>query len=172
MSWFKRTPLVVLLLLTGCGFHPLHGTGGQRSATVPELSAIKINTIADRTGQMVRNALLDRLTPTGEPQKPRYLLQVTMNESKQSLGILKDETSSRANFVLTASFALIDLKGQTLYSASTSSQASYNILNEHYASTASERNARDRTTTEVADAIYIQLSSYFSRLKSAGGKAP
>ncbi len=175
MWWFNPRKLVLaalLVLLAGCGFHPMHATDGKRSPTVPELSDTKILLIADRSGQLVRNALLDRLTPKGEPEKPRYILRVTLNEGRQGLGILKDETASRANYLLSAGFVLYEAKGKVLYSGSAGSQASFNILDEHYASTASEKNARDRTAIDVAEAIYVQLSAYFSRLNSTTGKAP
>lgn len=171
MSSSRRALLVMLssaMLLTGCGFHPLHGKSSANKSTADELSRIKIQIIADRSGQMVRNELLDLLTPMGEPAKPRYTLRVTLNESKQSLGILKDETASRSNFVLTASFALMTLPdGKTLYGSAVTSQASYNILEQHYASTSAEKNARERTAKEVAQGIELQLSSYFSRVQSA-----
>ncbi|TAN59180.1 MAG: hypothetical protein EPN26_00405, partial [Rhodospirillales bacterium] len=165
MWWFNPRKLVVpllLLLLAGCGFHPLHATDGKRSPTVPELASVKVLSIADRSGQLVRNALLDRLTPKGEPEKPRYILKVTLNEGRQGLGILKDETASRANYLLSAGFVLYEAKGRVVYSGSANSQASFNILDEHYASTSSEKNARDRTAVEVAEAIHVQLSAYFS----------
>ncbi len=163
--------LLAMLALSACGFQPLHGGKGKQSATVPEMAHIKILTIADRSGQLVRNELFDRLTPLGQPEKPAYILNVRLSESKQSLGILKDETASRANYVLNAGFSLTNMNGGTLYSSSTSSQASYNILAEHYASTASEKNARDRTAEEVADAIAMQLAAYFSRARVAKEQA-
>ncbi|CAA6604865.1 conserved exported hypothetical protein [Rhodospirillaceae bacterium LM-1] len=163
--------LLATLALSACGFQPLHGGKGKQSATVPEMSHIKIAMIADRSGQLVRNALLDRLTPLGQPEKPAYILNVRLSESKQSLGILKDETASRANFILSAGFALTNKEGGTLYSSTSSSQASYNILTEHYASTASEKNARDRTAEDVADAIAMQLAAYFSRARVAKEQA-
>jgi LPS-assembly lipoprotein len=163
---------LVALALNACGFHPLHGKEGVRSATVPEMAAIKIDIIADRSGQLVRNELLDNLTPKGQPTKPLYLLRVTQNETRQSLGILKDETASRANYTLATSFSLMDFKtGRLLYSGTASSQASFNILDEHYASTASEKNARDRTASEVADSITTQIAAYFSRTRATQAPA-
>lgn len=174
MSWFRRASLLICLpaalALSGCGFHPLYGKDGGKSSTVPELAAIKIDTIADRTGQLVHNALLDRLTPKGKPAKPKYTLRVTLSESKQSLGILKDETASRSNYVLSANFVLSNMDGSVLYSSAAGSQASYNILSEHYASTASEKDARDRTAVEIAEAISTQLAAYFSRAREPQGK--
>lgn len=176
MWWFKRAfslfCLLALLAPAACGFRPLHGTRGANSATVPEMAEIKILTIADRTGQQVRNHLLDLLTPKGPPDKPRYFLNVTLSENKQSLGILKDETASRANYILNATFSLTSGEGNTLYSSNTGSQASYNVLSEHYASTSSEKNARDRTANEVAEAISMQIAAYFSRRQEAAKAAP
>lgn len=175
MSWSRRafllTCLPAALALSGCGFHPLYGKDDGRSSTVPDLASIKIETIADRTGQLVQGALMDRLTPKGKPAKPKYFLRVTLSETKQGLGILKDETASRTNYVLRANFSLTDKDGRSLYNSTASSQASFNILSEHYASTSSERDARDRTTVEIADAITAQLAAYFSRARDPQDKA-
>lgn len=167
---FLSICLPAALALSGCGFHPLYGKEDGKSSTVPDLASIKIDTIADRTGQLVQSALLDRLTPKGKPAKPKYHLHVTLSETRQGLGILKDETASRSNYVLIANFVLSNRDGQNLYSSTASSQASYNILTEHYASTASEKDARDRTAVEIADAITSQLAAYFSRARDPQGK--
>jgi LPS-assembly lipoprotein len=169
-SLIKIVVLGATLLLGACGFHPLHGKDGGKADTVPEMSAIKIGLITDRTGQILRNELLDLLTPKGQPERPVYQLNVTISESKSGLGILKDEMASRANYSLNSSFNLVDYKtGKTLYSSQASSQASFNILSEHYASTSSEQNARERTAKEVAENISMQISAFFSRSKAAQG---
>lgn len=167
MSSRERPSFVLLVLaatlLAGCGFHPLNARQDGSASTVRELADIKIATIADRSGQLLHNALLERLTPAGGSSKPKYLLTVSLSDSKQEIGILKDETSSRANYNAFATFTLADKAGAALYRSAASSQVSYNILGEHYASTVAETNARDRAMGELAESISRQLSAFFAR---------
>ena len=53
------------LILTGCGFQPLYGakSGAKQSASVTTMAAIDVAPITDRAGQVLRNGLLDRITP-------------------------------------------------------------------------------------------------------------
>jgi len=50
-------------LLGGCGFRPLYapGTGGVDSAVARELAAVEVPVMAERSGQLMRQALQDRL---------------------------------------------------------------------------------------------------------------
>ena len=66
----KSLLLFALLLLTACGFRPLYGGAGTDDSVsgqtlTRETAAIFIDEISDRTGQVLRRALSDRLTPRG-----------------------------------------------------------------------------------------------------------
>ena len=74
-----------------------------------------VDLIADRTGQMLRNELLDRLHPRGgRAAAKRYTLRVDLAESLQDLAIRKDDVATRANLRLTASFSVVSLDGGTV----------------------------------------------------------
>ncbi|MCM0018613.1 MAG: hypothetical protein NBV67_01330, partial [Tagaea sp.] len=64
-------------ILAGCGFEPLHRATARGSAA-DSLAAIRIDPIADRSGQILRNYLLDRLSPRGTPARPDYVLRVRL----------------------------------------------------------------------------------------------
>ena len=61
--------LAALLVLSGCGFEPLYGRFGD-SSIADDLARIKIQAIGGRSGQLLRNHLLDGLTPKGELTRP------------------------------------------------------------------------------------------------------
>src|SRR5690606_19133255 len=75
-----------VLALSGCGYRPVYG---EQSAAVSgdgarsNLGSVKVLGIADRRGQILRNYLLDRMTPRGEPATPRYILSVTTTEGRR-----------------------------------------------------------------------------------------
>ena len=69
-----------LVLLVGCGFEPLYVqkkhdnawyfNGEFDTSISSEMSQIKVEAIAERFGQIVRNELIDSLTPRGVPAIP------------------------------------------------------------------------------------------------------
>ena len=157
-------PGVVCLLLgaavalSACGFKPLYG----RSET-QALSPIRIAPLADRIGQQMHNLLRDRLNPDGQPRDPVYRLDVAIGEARQELGIRKDETASRANLILSASFTLHELESnRVLLQGRTSSVNSFNILTNQFATDFSEADARERALRELSDNIRVRLGIYFS----------
>ena len=164
MSWFKSLAGLLVLFLTGCGFQPMNSQYSNRP-TVPEMATVKIALIDDRMGQELRNALLDRLNPKGEPERPLYVLKVSLSKGSSELGVRKDDTATRANLKATANIALSDAKGNPLLSDTVSSTASYNIMEARYATTAAERNAEQRAAIDLADMIYARVAAYFSRNK-------
>jgi len=160
---------VLALVLSACGFQPLYGparTGGLSSTE--QMAAVRIAPLPDRIGQQMHNLLRDRLNPAGQPRDPTYELRLTLNEAKQELGIRKDETASRANLILAASFSLLEVgSGRLLLQGQASSTNSYNILNSQFATTYAESNARSRGLREISDDIRTRLGIYFAGTANA-----
>ncbi|MCH8002426.1 MAG: hypothetical protein IIA34_12305 [Proteobacteria bacterium] len=177
MWWCKNIPgerllgpgVVCLLLgaavaLPACGFKPLYGRSEtQALSPVDHMAAIRIAPLADRIGQQMHNLLRDRLNPYGQPRDPVYRLDVAIAEARQELGIRKDETASRANLILSASFTLRKLESErVLLQGRTSSVNSFNILTNQFATDFSEADARGRALRELSDNIRVRLGIYFS----------
>ena len=153
------------LALSACGFTPLYGgAGGQAMSPVDHMAAIRIAPLPDRTGQQMHNLLRDRLNPIGQPREPVYALSLRLSESRQELGIRKDETATRANLNLAVQFTLSSVQtGDPLYRGHVNAASSYNILTSPFATGFSEADARSRGLRELADAIRTRLGIYFSR---------
>jgi LPS-assembly lipoprotein len=66
-----------LLSMGACGFEPLYGKRADGTMVADELASVQVAVIADRSGQQLRNILLDRISRTGQPVDPRYQLAVT-----------------------------------------------------------------------------------------------
>lgn len=151
------------LTLGACTFRPLlHATGddGVRS----ELEAVSITGLDGRLGQLVRNALLDELNPTGADVPSRYILQVDLQRSAQELGIQLDNVITRFNLMLTARFQLLDSRsGDLLYQSQVQRIASYNVSRQPYATLAAEVDAERRIAREVGDNISTLLAVHFAR---------
>jgi len=151
--------------LGACGFQPLYGDGGARSAS-GELAAVHINTIPDRNGQMLHNFLLDRINPQGRPGDPRYVLDIRLTESKASLGIIKDSSSTLAQIASVANYTLRDLKAnKTLQTGRSRSVTSYNIVQSDFATLAAEKDARERTLRELSEDITTKVAVFLASRK-------
>lgn len=104
------------------------------------------------------------MTPKGPPRVAAYVLNVTISESKQSLGIRKDATATRANLIITANFVLIDAQAsKNLLNGTVQSINSYNILDADFATLSAESDARRRASRDLATEIQSRLSIFLSQ---------
>lgn len=163
MSWFRATALAACLaILGGCGFQPLYGQR-DRGSVAAELAAVKIKLIENRIGQQLRNFLLDRLNPRGEPATAIYDLTIALEESRENLAIRKDETATRANLTLRANYVLERAAtGEILVEGFIRSVTSYDIVDSDFATLSAESDARKRAVREISEDIKIRLGIYFS----------
>jgi LPS-assembly lipoprotein len=154
---------IALAGLTGCGFRPLHAQADDGASVTTDLSSVRIEPLRDRVGQQMHNFLRDRLNPRGQPVSPSYSLRVELTEIVSETGVRRDETATRANLRVNALFSLFDLGGgEALFAGRSSSTTSYDILENPFATTVSEEDARERALREVADDIQTRLSIYFT----------
>ena len=174
MGRARAAGLVAMLLVAGlvpggCGFRTLYGSG-QPGSISSNLSQIRISPIADRRGQMLRNELVERLTPKGPPRSPRWRLDVRLDESYENTGILKNESVTRVNMRLVATYALVDMKAdKTVMVRSTRSLASYNVPLSEFATVVGQRDAEARAISEVADEIRTRIAIFLDQ--AAAGQA-
>lgn len=154
--------------LGGCGLRPLYGppssSKGQETSNSEEaLSAIRVNLIPDRKGQLLRNNLISLLTPKGQPRKPLYILKVTLDENTQALGILKDATFSRSQMTYTATFQLLEFSTKKpLFTNSTFVVSNYNVITANeFATIISAGDVQDRSLVLLAEQIMRELATYF-----------
>ncbi len=154
-----------LLMLGACGFHPMYGKANH-GAVVPEIAAVGIGIIPDRSGQQLRNMLLDRLTPAGAPAEPRYTLDIALSEARQELGIREDETATRANLIVNARYTLTHVPTRTvLIEGRTRSINSFDIVTSEFATLIAERDARERGLRVISNAIAARLAAYFDHVR-------
>jgi LPS-assembly lipoprotein len=153
-----------LLALPGCGFQPLYGPSGTgQSSTTDDLAAVRVVPLTDRIGQQFHNMLLDRLNPKGQSSRPDYALNVKLTKTINKVAIRKDETASRANMILRASFILRDQETtEALLRGDLRSINSYNILDSQFPTYVSEADAVERGLRELSDDLRIRLAVYFS----------
>ncbi len=173
MLWSDRAgPLAAALLALGmlasCGFEPLYARH-ESGSTVADMAATKIDRIEDRIGQQLRNFLLDRLNPRGRPAKALYTLSVALTEIRQDLAIRKDETATRANLIMSATYDLVEIEsGDRLLRATSTVTTSFNIVKSDFGSISAENDARRRGVREISDEVRHRLAVYFNGRRKRG----
>lgn len=157
-----------LAALSACGLRPLYGGDeGKPRAGAPaggvrgDLAAIKIATIAERGGQVLRNALLDHLTPEGEPRQPLYHLVVTRAETEETPLRRLDEVAMLQVLRVSATWSLRDPAGTTLTNGVSRTVARFDLTRSQPATEAARENARERSARDLAEDIRVKLALYF-----------
>ena len=151
------------LLLNGCGFRPLYGRRGTDPAAI-EVTSIAIGRVTDRLDQNLRNDLIERLTPFGEPARPRYGLAIKTGQSSGALAIQSNSTITRFNLTINATFILTELhSGEVLFRGNTNAVGSYDAVRSDFATLTAEQDSARRTVREVAEDIRAQISAFFAR---------
>lgn len=165
------TLIVAALAVTGCGFSPVHGkyaNGGASSTVSQALDSVYIDTIPDRSGQKLRNMLVDRFYKTGAKNaaSAQYRLTVTrLQENIYGLGIAKDAAATRSQIKQNLTFELRrmnDPAGTPLLRRSITAISSFNTLASQYTTLVTEEDARDQTIGDLAQQISTMLEGYFS----------
>ena len=154
--------ICAIFLLTGCGFRPLYQESW--ADTQMHLSRIKIQTIADREGQLLHNKLSTLLTPHGASRTPLYSLSTSLTFGTRGIAIQKDASTSQEAIDLTFHITLTDHKtGSVLYSSNETLSVDNSIsISSPYSNLVEERNARRRLAEEAAQSIRLHLASFFS----------
>lgn len=157
-----------LLLVASCGFEPLYGNrDAPGDAVFNDFHQIKIATIPERTGQMLRNELLDKLNYRGEPSQPRYELKVSVKEERRDVLVRSDELATAADLTLIATYELLDRANSNAVVAKGAPRSinRYNVLASPYATLNSAEDARRRAAKQLAEDIRARLAVYFSSIK-------
>lgn len=167
------------MLLVGCGFEPLYvqrdtaGSwyfGGKTDTSITaEMAQIKIDTIADRFGQQLRNDLLDLITPRGAPKDPQYRLKVKLVDKhvvQQAMRRDITATSERVSYRVT--YELLK-ESKTLVKGDSIAYVSYDIMANPYSTTMAQKKTETDAAKIIANDIALRLGAYFHSRQSDKG---
>ncbi|MCQ8239273.1 hypothetical protein [Rhizosaccharibacter radicis] len=156
-------PLAGLLLLAGCGFRPLYGKN-EPAAAERQLPAIYVESIPERGGQLLRQALQQRLAGAAESRPQIYTLTVGLGGSSEAVGIHSDNTSGRTRVTGSAHWVLMTTYPAPMALAQGDARTvdGFNVINEQYfASTIAGETTQARVAANLADTITTQVASWF-----------
>ncbi len=149
--------------VSGCGFHPLYAPGGKQSTS---MQSVYVDIIANRSGQLLRQALQSRLEGTDDDVAKRYTLSVQFSEAVESLGIQSDNSNTRMRDIGRADWALFPLGSSTnvLATGKVRSVDGYNVIDEQYFyMDLSEEATQRRLADALADQIVTGIGVYFTK---------
>ena len=162
----RFTFLMLLLLLSACGFAPQYGEMARPAAQpAAALNQVALPTLADRDGQFLRNALIDRFYRGGMPSAPAYILKLTGPDINiLNFDITVDAEATRRQVRANTKLSLLDkATGAILLARDLRAITSYNVLESEYATLVTERSATEAALNDLARQIETQLTLYFNR---------
>lgn len=175
----KYCLLICFLFVAACGFEPLYVQkkgnglwyfGGDFDSSITnEMAQIKVEIISERFGQLVRNQLLDVLTPLGQPKNPKYRLYVSLNSKDiAQQAMRRDITATRERVKYTVSYHL-DSENETLLNGDSIAFVSYDILANPYSTTMAQKKTEADAAKIVANDIAMRLGAYFHTVYTKKG---
>ena len=153
-------------ILSACRITPLYDTRTPDN-TVSRMERISIPPVTGEDGVWgirLRNRLLDRLTPRGAPDDPRYSLNITLLTPKR-IDYTLDRYGTATSYALRvgANYELVETgTRRQIISGAVSSSSSYPILRDQHSSETLRNNAQRLTIEDLADQIYIAIAAWFS----------
>lgn len=160
---FAGFTLAAMAPLGACGFRPLLAEADGESVR-GQLAAVHVKGLNSRLGQQLRIALEDNLDPISSNTPTLYDLRIRLRRSNKALAIQLDNTITRFNLTLSASFNLKRSEdNQLLYRSRVRRVASYNVRRAPFATLTARQDAERRAAKELADDIRTLLALHFQR---------
>ena len=170
---------LITLVLVSCGFEPLYvekksdsmwyyGSDFDNSIS-QEMAQIKIQPIEDRFGQVMRNELMDLLTPKGTPKEPKYRLYVNLvSKDVSDQALRSDITATRKKVRYRVSYYMMEnneriLKGDSI------AYTGYDILANPYSTTMAQKSGDQDAAKIIANDVALRIGAYFHSVVTKRG---
>lgn len=158
--------------VAGCAPHPLYAPNAFGNApagsdsVLAQLRQVQVPLLPDREGQILRQALQDRLYGGETPVLSRYNLSVSIGINQIGLGIQGDSTITYVRFIATAPWSLTsqdDPDHKVLVSNTAQASDSLNAFdNQPFGQELETNVVNARLANAIADQIVTRLAHYFT----------
>jgi LPS-assembly lipoprotein len=148
-------PLLLPVALAACQLAPVYsgGTAGQAQTM---LSGIEVAPIADKAGFLVRDRLIERMNPSGNPV---LKLDVALDDNIIGFGVRGDNSIIRERRTLRARYRVTEIAtGAVLLDTTASADAGVDVVSSEYAVVAAEATALERLSKDIADQIVARVA--------------
>ena len=154
---------IALLALTGCGFKPMYAPSSNAGGAV--IGAVTVPEVPGKSGHAFRTELTRLLDAEGRNGGEPRRLDITMSEKVNALGLRVDESATRADMIVAATYTFYDLNGSKLVEGLVTATASYDIPLAAYAAAAAQDDARERAGVLLAQNLRIDLAIRLQRAR-------
>lgn len=165
MSWSRRELLRFGALMTaaglgGCGaYRPLYGSGDAGTGA-NVLERVELGNMANRSGQLLRNSLIDHFYHGDYPAQTDYRLEAQITTNQTSLALRNDSSSERTAISTTVVFQLVEKKtGKLLLNAASTSDTGVAGIDQQYGVRAAQDAALERTLKRIAEDITLRVAT-------------
>ena len=136
-------PALLVFGLAGCGFSPMYGENAPGATSGHYIGPVTIDEIPGKAG-FVFKAELEKLLQVESGPGPVRRLTVKVVDVIGGLGFRVDESATRSDVIMYASYVLKDANDKTVLSGSASSTASYDVPSSAYGEISAQDDARER----------------------------
>lgn len=159
---------MMLVGVAGCGFAPVYGP--QAALAGVGLGGIDVPVLGGRDGQLLRQALQERLAQTADGGPIRYDLVISYSVANEGIATQRDTSTTRNRLTGRATWYLVtqDSQRRTVASGFARCGDGYNPIDiQYFANQLEEEVVRRRIAEQVADQLVQQLA--LARPVKAGG---
>jgi LPS-assembly lipoprotein len=158
---FIAVALALVAFVSGCGWAPLYADR-DAGPVAAELREVQVAPIAERIGQNLERALRTAVDPSGAPSPKRYALGVTLQVTKQNLGITTQGLGTLGRTDVYARFVLKDIKsGKQLFAGNSHFNVSFDLLANGYSNVVAQNDSEIRVVDELRDDLLTRLIVFF-----------
>ena len=130
------------------------------------MTKVEIAAIPDRSGFLVRQALVNRFGTV--VADPRYRLEVELDDQILAFGVRGDNSAARERRTLRARYRLVEIAtNAVVVDATAGSDAGIDRVSSNYAVVAAETTALERLSTEIARQIAARIARYAQAVGTA-----
>lgn len=162
----KHVILLILLVLSACGFRPIYGdVGDQNIEMASYLTAIEVESASGELGNRLKIMVEDQLNPAHEQSvyAGRFKLVMDVKSDSIPLVIRGDGSIDRFSTNLVSSYHLYETASHRLITSGTLRRtASYNNLDEKFASYIAQKDALHHALGELAEDYKLRLAGFFA----------
>jgi LPS-assembly lipoprotein len=146
------------LAVSACGFSPLYAEPAVGSS----LRRIAVTTQDDRLGYRLREQLEDALA-WDRQSTPLYRLSTQVEQNRRSLGRRIDDTATRYELTVRATWTLTPAAGGLPISGRETVTTTYATADQPYAAIAAQQDSEERAASELARLIRLDLMQALSK---------
>jgi len=156
--------LAAVAALGGFGWQPLYGPTASGANLNDVMRTVNISTVPGRVGQRIRNELIFKQTGGGESgDQSKYRLDIAVRESVINTVVERTGDPKGQVYQLYGQFKLVRIAdGQVVLEGHSNARAAYDKVDSVFADIRAKRDAEDRASRTISEAIRTRLAAYFS----------